>query len=253
MSQKYKNNFLTTTICRVDFSPIPIEQFDAKCGTLIPLITALLPTYTKRKFIEWETKIMDNTKVDESKESSLHEFFDSSKHHKFVLTYNYLSLECSKYVNFESLEQIIQRILKLVLEAFTDIRIQRLGMRYVNQIKIKEGDPLDWTSLVKSSLINNVDNCIDNKSKVSRSLSQMTLNEEDYKITFTYGLYNSEFPNRIARKEFLLDYDCYTDLFERNDIYTLLKVFNAKINDLFEKSIEDGLRTIMEPITGAQL
>jgi hypothetical protein len=43
---------------------------------------------------------------------------------------------------------------------------------------------------------------------LSRSMAQMTMNLEDRRIIFNFGIFNSEFPNRIAQKDFILDYDC---------------------------------------------
>ena len=65
-------------------------------------------------------------------------------------------------------------------------------------------------------------------------------------MNFNYGLYNSEFPNKISRKDFVLDYDCYTANIEKKDSYEYLNKFHEKINEEFEKSIEEGLRKEME-------
>ncbi|MEN4007279.1 MAG: TIGR04255 family protein [Methanobacteriaceae archaeon] len=70
--------------------------------------------------------------------------------------------------------------------------------------------------------------------------------EDDYLLRFQFGLYNTEYPSPIARKEFVLDYDCYIEgeidileLFKRSD------ECNKIIYSWFERSIQDELRKEM--------
>lgn len=76
-------------------------------------------------------------------------------------------------------------------------------------------------------------------------MSQIILNYDDYTMNFNFGLFNSEFPAKISRKEFALDYDCYTELFEPEDIDDYLIKFNSEIKNMFERSIKNGLRKHM--------
>lgn len=68
----------------------------------------------------------------------------------------------------------------------------------------------------------------------------------DFYVRFQYGMFNSEHPNPIARKEFVLDFDCYTkDEQDISDVLTLLDSFHEKIKEMFESSILGDLRQIM--------
>ena len=68
----------------------------------------------------------------------------------------------------------------------------------------------------------------------------------DFYVRFQYGMFNSEHPNPIARKEFVLDFDCYTkDEQDLSDVLTLLDRFHEKIKEMFEYSILNDLRQIM--------
>ena len=66
---------------------------------------------------------------------------------------------------------------------------------------------------------------------------------EDILTNFTYGFINPEYPNFIAKREFVLDFDCYAMMKVTIDsvIPTLLKLRN-KANQLFEKSILEEFR-----------
>jgi uncharacterized protein (TIGR04255 family) len=70
--------------------------------------------------------------------------------------------------------------------------------------------------------------------------------KNDNRIIFTFGTPNSEYPEPISRKEFLLDYNVsYDDLLEISDVFDKIKEFNEIISDMFENSIGDELRAKM--------
>jgi len=151
-----------------------------------------------------------------------------------------------KYEDFDTFKIIIEKILTPFLKHYNP-NIKRLGLRYVNEIKIKKGHPFEWKDLINPSLTANIDKFLDNKSELSRAMSQLIINKGYYNITFSYGMFNSEYPSKISRKEFILDYDCYTfEIENNNEINKELDIFNNEINKLFEKSINDGLRKILE-------
>jgi uncharacterized protein (TIGR04255 family) len=69
---------------------------------------------------------------------------------------------------------------------------------------------------------------------------------DNHKVLFNFGVFNSEFPNTISKKEFILDYDCVSE--DERSVETVLPVFtdfNNIVWDLFEKSIGDDLRGIL--------
>jgi uncharacterized protein (TIGR04255 family) len=57
---------------------------------------------------------------------------------------------------------------------------------------------------------------------------------------------NDEFPNPITRKEFILDYDCFSHDVEYTEVINKLSDFHNNIQEMFENSIEDKLRKQME-------
>lgn len=74
----------------------------------------------------------------------------------------------------------------------------------------------------------------------------MFFKDDDSMMTFTHGIYNSEFPAKVSRREFLLDYDCHTEDIECGDLVKkYISPFQLKINRMYEASIEEGLRTLM--------
>ena len=65
-------------------------------------------------------------------------------------------------------------------------------------------------------------------------------------LKFQFGMFNSEYPNPIALKEFALDYDCsLKEELEIGEVYGKVKEFHNVATYWFEKSIGDELRKIM--------
>ena len=70
---------------------------------------------------------------------------------------------------------------------------------------------------------------------------------DDMHLNFRYGMFNSNYPNPIKEMEFALDFDCYCDE-ALNGISNIIEHINTgheKIQNLFEESITDALRGVM--------
>jgi len=77
------------------------------------------------------------------------------------------------------------------------------------------------------------------------------LGAADHRITFQFGINNSDFPNPVAKRAFVLDYDCCSvGPVDASDAETCVGKYNQVIHDLFEASIGDRLRQdlgVIEP------
>jgi len=74
----------------------------------------------------------------------------------------------------------------------------------------------------------------------------MELDLSDMRVRFQYGMHNPDYPSVIRRKQFILDYDAYREETQTGDeLERNLMRFHSKIQELFEQSITDELRRIM--------
>ena len=77
-------------------------------------------------------------------------------------------------------------------------------------------------------------------------MGRIEIAEDNYSVLFQFGMFNPEYPNPIARKEFILDYDCYTEEeMSITDIPETIEDLHKAEKELFELSISDELRCIM--------
>jgi uncharacterized protein (TIGR04255 family) len=241
---RYQRNFLKNVIFRIDFSPIVRLQkelspdFQDSLRDNFPSLEAQVAT-------EFHTAITEGRRIDETLNSHLWHFNNSERTQRIIISYKSLVIEFLEYTHFSEFSQIVEKVYSVFSNIYKPIDLQRLGLRYVNNIVMNSGHPLEWAELINPHLTHQIEHFIADKTQLSRAMSQSTLLRGDHTIVFSYGIYNSEFPARISRKEYILDYDCFTTDFENDDLMVRLYEYNKEILELFENSITDGLREKM--------
>jgi uncharacterized protein (TIGR04255 family) len=247
--KKYRNNFLSNVICRMDFRPIPeidkdfFESFRAAVKGEFPVIE-------EQKLMGISTKIKKGKGLEQTEipEKSIFHYKDASEKNVIVLSGEHLAIESHDYVNYREFKKIIELALDTLTSLFKNPDFTRLALRYINQIVLSRGNPFVWTNYIYSSFVAVIDRFFDKSPNIARMMSQVILNFDDYKVNFNYGMHNSEFPAKISRKEFILDFDFYTEYVEQDQIMPMLKKFNKESAKMFERCIKDGLRNHMEVI-----
>ena len=79
---------------------------------------------------------------------------------------------------------------------------------------------------------------MDKKDSLARTIGIISYNFNDFVMKFQYGMYNSEFPNTISKREFVLDYDCSTK--ESRDMIETLDLFD-KMHELVEEKFYNSI------------
>ena len=245
---RYATNFIAAVIARVDFAPIlsiaqtPVALFQED-------VRLILPEYGTNTITEIESTLsrvdgvpsLDNKRVD----LVTHVFKSEAGDCSLTLCQKYLSVECSRYTTYEDFKEIVTTAIDALKRRYGSPTIQRLGLRYVNQIRPGNGDPFDWKGLVDSTLTHFLDSVVDDKSKLARAITRAVYAEDDYSLAVTYGFFNREYPAKIASREFYLDFDCFTSESQPQEILPNFDRFHERIQELFEKCSGDGLRAIM--------
>lgn len=167
---------------------------------------------------------------------------------QIVLQTDFLQVINLKYTTHADYHPIIDEVFNKVRETYKPI-FTRIALRYINNIRFSEGATFDFNNLINDTLLKPT---LDYKEfGLTRSIGVMNIHDqhEDINTTFTYGFVNPEFPNKIAKRDFILDYDCFIVLNVTIDSIKpfILKLRNT-VNALFEKSILPDLRIKMEQI-----
>ena len=245
----YQSNFLTLVILRLDYSPLSVlgekpSAFTTELKNHLPVVrgqqrasivltagNSVAPSFEQQqKGWQWSHSDVDDLRV-------------------VSLTTDYFALEykgIGTYVNYAEFRQFFAPIYNKFKAAFGISEYRRIGLRYVNEVSIAEGDALDWDNLISPDLVTGVKPAFATPLRMTRSMHQVTGIKDDISCIVNYGLHNPDYPNPITRRQFVLDLDSYVEagvaegeaLKKIDTLYSLGK-------EMFETSIGDGLRQRM--------
>jgi uncharacterized protein (TIGR04255 family) len=244
-SISYKRNFLAEVIARVDLvSPL------SSLGNELP------------KDISKE--LLVNFPIDEPKPAFTHEFLVSEKElstrkHEFT-EWNFYGRNRKKLLKimphaffvvykehdkYENLRSEFFTIVETFFNCFKQAQPSRIGLRYINKLDVSVPSPLDWQEYVSKELLGLFSYTIED-AKPSRIFHNFEAVFSDFNLRFQFGVHNPDYPAPIQRRSFILDYDAYfKGLFEPKDIPECLNKYHDAIQKLFERSITDKLREVM--------
>lgn len=255
---RYKNNYLTEVIFRVNFSNI-LKLSGSNKDAAEEFRKAIFDEFPNVQF-RLNNNVNVTIDVESGKSQSLMEegdltwIFSNETHKKEVeLNAKCLILHYKKeaYLGFKEFLEDVTRILGS-LRYYMPYKLNFMGLRYINQINddfITEDNIKEY---INPALTDNVIFELDEGEKFSQIVSRLDLIKDYYNLTFQYGFFNPRFPDPTFKKDFILDYDCKItnmDLVKTDDdILSELKKMNKFIYEKFEYSTTDELRQLMEVI-----
>ncbi|MDR1609216.1 MAG: TIGR04255 family protein [Deltaproteobacteria bacterium] len=257
---KYTSNYLTDVLVRSDFLNF-INFTDNKLDTsVLDLCLSLFPhheirTITSGKdkyYLSLPNKLVFD--VPESEELQEWHFFSDKFDAELVLSQKFILCRTKNYINFEDFINPFMKIITAFNVCYNKPMYYRLGLRYIYQIDLSDINNKStswaafWNKYIAHELIgplyfiknNNYD------SKLTRQMSTLVLNYNEFMIRFLFGIHNEGFPSRLKRQKFILDTDVFCDTLPKfTDFNGLLYKFMLEANALFEKSIKQPLRLKM--------
>ena len=245
MGTTYKKNFLVQVIARIDFAtPLPKIEVGLP-SSLVAKALELFPIEEPKKFSGKEFELS----IDEFKEKRVEgiDWFFHGRNREKSLCFGQQAMYIiyNTYQSFNQLKNEFLTVFEHLYKVHPEIVINRLGLRYVNNIEITDKSPMDWTDYITNDLLSIFNVAID-KDKISRAIHILEMNYSDMSFRFQYGMHNPDYPAPIRRKVFLLDYDAYYQgLITQNEIMNNLVRFHDYIEQQFESSINQGLRGVM--------
>ncbi|AKB56927.1 TIGR04255 family protein [Methanosarcina barkeri] len=245
MGHKYANNFLSNVIVRVDFpNKLPVD--DKLPPEVTKIILESFPKSEPKKLLGKELKITDKDMTFETNELKRTEwnFFGKNREKILVLTPDALSITYKEYPSFEVLKNEFINIINNIFENFQDVQVNRIGLRYINEIELPKSNQT-WSLYVDEKLLSIFD-IYENRNQIARGFSNLVINYGDMMLSFNYGMHNPDMPAPIRKQIFILDYDAYYESFlELNELEPNLIKFHDEIKKMFEMNIKPDLRLIM--------
>lgn len=242
----YRRNFLKAVFIRVDLlSPLP----GIEVALPAPLTVAAIPAFPipePRDIFNREIKFGPKGVVTSSEEQSKEWRFHGKERTKtLTIGPRVVAVKHTTYQAYENVKTEFIGILDQLADLFPDVKSQRVGLRYVNEIKLDEINPTSWSSYLAPQLLSVFEfPPEDHRPALSRVLHNLELSFADFNLRYRFGMHNPDYPAPIRQKLFILDFDAYTkSVVEIKEVGRLLDNFHACIQRYFEQSITDDLRS----------
>lgn len=240
----YPKNYLSTVLLRLDLPTLlsvqdGIKDFQSKIKDSFPILEpieqkGLVVNANSEGQVQvehpvkitWEFKSKDKTiecKVDEAT----------------------LIVSTTKYTNYSDFKSTLNLVLNSFFEVYGAVVTKRIGFRYINEIKVS--DEVNMAECINPWIYRDNSFLNEGHSKL-RCMSKYELSlAGDNKMNFSFGIFNSKYPEQASENEFILDYDCYTQepIEDVASILSRLDSYNQTMTDYFEKSVTDTFRTLL--------
>lgn len=251
----YKNNYLSDVIIRVDF----VSQEESLKHSLSSNVKNTCVRYfpvPETRQVETQQVVVSNlpgaqnTTVSKEQLTEWH-FWGLDKEKELCITSTCLFINVKRYRKYEELKDQFFHILESFTTEYSGVRINRVGLRYINQISLAPEKRLRkswhtyWSKYINESLVRNM-SFPDNDSALARCMSSIEMNYGDHMLRFQYGAFNPDYPAPNKKNSFVLDIDVYTTgLIEISDVRNNVDTFHDNVITWFEKAIKADLRTKM--------
>jgi uncharacterized protein (TIGR04255 family) len=242
----YKKNFLTSVIVRMDF-PVAVEEIGHKFPYDLKMeVIKGFPISEPRPGFEQEMQLSPVNISHKKTEFTEWRFHDKKRTKTITFVPKATFIEYHKYSNFEDLKKDFLPISKKFLSIYKDLSIVRMGLRYINEIELNDtDDPLKWDGYINKKMLG-MHNFLKEEEDILRIFNNFEIGYANFNIRFQYGLFNPDYPAPIKKKSFILDYDAYfSGPLSFDDTENGLNEYHEKIQSLFEASITDKLRQVL--------
>jgi len=247
--KKYKRNYLTSVIARLDFAIPPAEIDRELPADLVSRITERFPIPADpvdclRRALAMRPPA-GNLEVAGTERWKRWDFYTKARDRFVRIERDFFCIEYKRYRSFRTLKADFRAVTKWMAESFPESTYRRLGLRYVDTFTFPdEGNPLDWGRWINKKLLVALAVPPSKERKfISRTMQNLELNYGDMQVRFQYGIPNPDYPSPVKQKQFVFDTDVYyTGLLEPVEISTKLDDFHRKVKELFEAHITDQMR-----------
>ncbi len=245
---KYKKNFVTEVIARVDFVTPLLGVGETLPPELSKLALGPFPIAEPHDGVRHKVKI-DSTGFEEHREPFKEWRFHGKERTKtLTIGQQVVLVQHEEYQTYDLVRDEFCRIIRGVAQLSPLVQTSRVGLRYVNIIKLPTGKPTDWSSYLNPNLLSLFEFPPEgDQPALSRVFHSIDLALDGFNLRYRLGMNNPDYPARIRQRVFVLDYDAYTDSAgELGNVCSLLDRFHAKIQEYFETSVRDPLREMLD-------
>lgn len=252
----YAKNFITQVVLRADFAPGTVPMTQPLSEELLaslaefPIRSTVNRAKTEFRIQKTAQGPVKNTSTRNFPE---HNFVSEDKTGRVALSTDYIFLEVRRFGGYLPLRDLFLDILDALAAQYPGMKLRRLGMRYINEIKLPEPDAGPglgaefWEHYINPLLLGGL-RFAANDGALARHMCSTELNYGIDRATIRYGIFNQEYPKPNRFRNFILDIDtyCQTDLAPASAARKL-DDFHTAACSVFEAAITNALRDRMGP------
>lgn len=247
---KYNKHFITSVICRVDFSDdLPDDVItELSVGTEIKTHFPMLAKDQIENTTGFNVVQKGNEDPIISRVTDTivkKTFTDISGSNKCIFSKKSLALEYAAYNSFEELQKHFMTIVEKIVALYPNAKISRFGLRYINTYNC------DLIRIQKNFFAKEINSLIGiqaaGNSNLSRAMGHIEYIRDEIRLSVNFGEFNRSYPGILQKHDFVLDYDAVIQgVYKLSDLIPA-KLINAHelIQLAFEQNITDVLRDEM--------
>jgi uncharacterized protein (TIGR04255 family) len=252
---RLKNHQLAQVLCQIRFSTVlRINQDDA----VIAFQEAIRHTYPRYAKQQGMTVLITPQGVQQQvAPSGQHRFDDSEGVFTAILTPDFVALETNQYADIEDFVSRVVTLAAAVEEHYTPAEIQRVGLRFINELRLRSADPKDeMREAITAALLGAAgsDELVD---AVTSTQQVLELGGDDSRMLVRHGLVPQggttvdPLGAQIAlgpehqQPFYLMDIDAFSERNRRysvEGIETTLREFNDDVRSFFAWSVNEEYR-----------
>jgi len=238
----YKRNYLTQVIARVDFFS-PLDSIAKRLpDSIITKVKKIFPIVESKKVISKEFQISTTDQKLIKHESMQWNFNGEDREKKLVITSDFAFIVYSKFESYQQLREEFDVICGILFNSFEELGSKRLGLRFINNIRLHEADPLDWNDYINKDMLSMI-KFNEHQKYLNRLMTNIEYRFKENLLSYHFGIHNPDYPARIKQKLFVLDLDAYSnEYFSLQGIVPKLDILHDKIQEMFEYSITQKFR-----------
>ena len=246
----YEKNFITQVVLRADFAPGSVPMIQPEENLLSGLDGFPVRNRLNRTKSDVHIRKTPQGPVRDTQTRNFveHNFWTEDKSRRIALCGEYLFLEEKRYETYDSLRDQFLDVLEPAAAQYPGMKIKRLGLRFINEIKLPEADAGPglgadfWQKYINPFLLGGL-RFAANDGALARHMCTTELNYGADRATIKYGIFNGEYPRPNRRREFILDIDTFsTTELAPAAVAAKLDEYHRAACSVFEAAVTDALR-----------
>ena len=212
---QFEKNFIKTAVCELRF-PALLEFEKNQLGKLQHELRKEFPNYEKQQsfsLLNPEEKEMRHLLTSRKKEWIVS-----------IRTYS-IAVQTDRYTHFGEFSAMANRVFAKALPLLDTDFFTRVGLRYINEIRIEDGEVAGW---INEDLIAPIAHGI--YCKVDRFMQEVRGTGKTGQFTFRHGIAG---PEEAKRDIYIVDFDFYNENVQAEAVAAMMSDFNREAFQFF--------------------